>query len=483
MTDPSDHLEADSPPADELEKQASSSSGAIEDIAETTPQDERVAQLLGHTIDVPVLAQAVEKQEAADAADTLETLDEDEAAEILGQMDEQAAAEALAEMQTPLAVHVIEDLIDENLPLAVNLLGVMAPDDAADLLQEIGDSYREQVLSGMSLVTAAEYRKLIGYDAQTAGGLMTTDYLTLKDNQSVSSAIEKLRAQELPQGVHHLLVVGEDDRVVGAVGLRDLILSQSKTLINEIMNRTVKALRPDVDQEEVAREFDRYDYSTLPVIDLDGRLIGIVTVDDVIDIIRAEQTEDVQKSVGAGAFEAVYSGIGEKLRGRLPWLGISLAMTCGAACVVFFFEDLIKQQPMLVFLMPAIAAVVGNAGQQALMVTLRGIVLDEVRKERILPLLWRETLVGMVSGIVLGSILCLFIGLLAGWLLGAVAGMTMALAMTMGTLVGAGVPLIMRRLGFDPAQSASIFLIMITDALAFSFLLILARTILATASE
>ena len=132
--------------------------------------------------------------------------------------------------------------------------------------------------------------------------------------------------------------------------------------------------------------------------------------------------------------------------------------------------------------MPAIAAVVGNAGQQALMVTLRGIVLDEVRKERILPLLWRETLVGMVSGIVLGSILCLCIGLLAGWLLGVVAGMTMALAMTMGTLVGAGVPLIMRRLGFDPAQSASIFLIMITDALAFSLLLILARTILVSAS-
>ncbi|MCH8822307.1 MAG: magnesium transporter [Planctomycetes bacterium] len=482
MSEPTDQHEFDSPSDDEAGLQASSPSGAIEDIAETSPQDERVAELLEHTIDVPVLAEAVEQQEAADAADTLEALDEDEAAEVLEQMDEQAAAEALAEMQAPLAVHVIEDLIEENLPYAIKLLGVMAPDDATDLLQEIGDSYREQVLSEMSLATAAEYRKLIGYDAQTAGGLMTTDYLTLDDDQTVSGAIEKLRAQDLPQGVQHLLVVAEDDRVVGAVELRDLVLSQPSTPICDIMNRTVKAIRPDVDQEEVAREFARYDYSMLPVIDLDDRLIGIVTVDDVIDIIRAEQTEDVQKSVGAGAFEGVYSGIGEKLRGRLPWLGISLAMTCAAACVVFFFEDLIKQQPLLVFLMPAIAAVVGNAGQQALMVTLRGIVLDEVRKERILPLLWRETLVGMVSGIVLGSILCLCIGLLAGWLLGAVAGMTMALAMTMGTLVGAGVPLIMRRLGFDPAQSASIFLIMITDALAFSFLLILARTILVTAS-
>ncbi|MHC4130180.1 MAG: CBS domain-containing protein, partial [Planctomycetota bacterium] len=130
----------------------------------------------------------------------------------------------------------------------------------------------------------------------------------------------------------------------------------------------------------MAREFDRYDYAMLPVVDLDDRLIGIVTVDDVIDIIRAEQTEDVQKTVGAGAVEAVYSRLGEKLRGRFPWLGMSLVLTCVAAAVVLVFHDMISQYTTLAWLLPVIAAVVGNAGHQALAVTLRGIVLDEVRR-------------------------------------------------------------------------------------------------------
>ena len=456
----------------------------VEDVAETSPEDERVAQLLEHTIDVPVLAEAVQQQEAADAADTLEALDEEEAAEVLEQMDDQAAAEALAEMQGPLAVRVIEEEIDEDISYATKLIELMAPDDAVDLLQEIEDTYREEVLAAMPLATAGKLRQLIGYDPETAGGLMTTDYLVLKKGLNVAGAVDRLRAQDLPKGVHHLLVVGEDNRVVGTVELRDLVLGKPEQLLSEIMNRTVKAVRPDVDREEVAREFDRYDYSMLPVIDLDDRLIGLVTVDDVIDIIRAEQTEDVQKTVGAGAVEAVYSPLAEKLRGRLPWLVISLGMTFAAASIVLFFEDLIRKHSILVFLLPAIAAVVGNAGQQALMVTLRGIVLEEVRRERVAPLLIRETLVGLISGSALGLALFGGVWLLgnwvesASWQVGAVAGVTMALAMMVGTLAGTGIPLIMRRLGFDPAQSASIFLIMLTDALAFSFLLILSLTIL-----
>ena len=461
-----------------------SPSSPVEDVAETSPQDERVAQLLEHSIDVPVLAEAVQQQEPADAADTLETLDEEEAAEVLEQMDDKSAAEALAEMQGPLAVRVIEEEIEEDISYATKLIELMAPDDAVDLLQEIEDSYREEVLAAMPLATASKLRELIGYDPETAGGLMTTDYLVLDKTLSVAGAVDRLRAQELPKGVPHLLVVGEDNRVVGTVELRDLVLGRPEQVLSEIMNRTVKAVRPDVDREEVAREFDRYDYSMLPVIDLDDRLIGLVTVDDVIDIIRAEQTEDVQKTVGAGAVEAVYSPLAEKLRGRLPWLVISLGMTFAAASVVLFFEDLIRKHHILVFLLPAIAAVVGNAGQQALMVTLRGIVLEEVRRERVVPLLMRETLVGLISGSALGLALFGGVSLLgtivesASWQVGAVAGVTMALAMMVGTLAGTGIPLIMRRLGFDPAQSASIFLIMITDALAFSFLLILSLTIL-----
>ena len=454
----------------------------IEDVVEASPQDERVAELIEHTIDVPVLAEAVEQQEAADAADTLESLAEEEAADVLEQMDDQAAAEALAEMQTPLAVGVVQDLVDEDLGYAARLLGAMAPDDAADLLQELPVRFREKVLAAMPLADAAALRKLIGYDRESAGGLMTTDYLALRSDMTVSEAVEVIRAASIPEEIQHLMVTSNDGRIEGVVHVRDLLLGGREQGIGELMKATVKAVRPGVDREAVAREFARYDFSMLPVVDLDDRLVGIVTVDDVIDIIRDEQTEDVQKTVGAGAYEAVYSRVGEKFRGRFPWLVASLFLTGFAVIAVILFGDLIAERPILAFLMPVIAAVVGNAGHQALAVTLRGIVLDEVRRERVGPLVVREGMVGLFNGAGLG--LATFVILIlpfvpgASWQLGLVAGISIMFAMVVGTLAGAGVPLVMRSLGIDPAQSSAIVLIMITDALSFTTLLTLSSLLL-----
>ncbi len=459
----------------------------IEDVGEASPQDERVAELMERTIDVPVLASAVEQQAAADAADTLETLPEEDAADVLEQMDDRSAAEAISEMQMPLAAGLMQDLIEEELGYAARLLGLMAPDDAADLLQAMDESYREEMLAGMKLAAAAELRKLVGYGRESAGGLMTTDYLALREPMTVAEATDVVRAQAIPESAQHLLVVDDHGRLVGIIGLRDLLLGRPDQSIAELMKTTVKAVRPGLDREQVAREFDRYDYAMLPVVDLDERLIGIVTVDDVIDIIRAEQTEDVQKTVGAGAVEAVYSQVGEKFRGRFPWLGVSLVLTCLAAIVILLFGKMIAERPILAFLMPVIAALVGNGGHQALAVTLRGIVLDEVRRQRIWPLVLREGMVGLLSGAALG--LLIFLGLAglsqldvsvlgASWQLGLVAGISTMIAMVAGTLAGAGIPLIMRGLGIDPAQSSAIFLIMITDAVAFTTLLGLSFSLL-----
>ena len=446
----------------------------IEDVAETSPQDERVAELLEHSIDVSVLADAVQQQEAADAADTLETLQQEEAAEVLEQMDDQSAADALAEMQMPLAVGVMEDLVEDDLAYATRLLELMAPDDAADLLQAMGESYRQEALAALTLATAAQLRDLIDYDRESAGGLMTTDFLALKERMTVAQATDVIRASTIGPSVQHLLVVRDDGRLVGIIGLRDLLLAGPDHPIAELMNQTVKAVRTDLDREQVAREFDRYDFSMLPVVDLDDRLIGVVTVDDVIDIIRAEDTEDVQKSVGAGAVEAVYSGLGEKFRGRFPWLVVSLFTTCVAVIVVLQFENLIRELAILAVLMPMIAAQAGNAGHQALAVTLRGIVLEEVRPGRVVPLVLREGAVGLLTGLILGVVVGIALTLLSAvmdsvsWRLGVVAAVSMALSTGIGTLAGSSVPLLMRRLGADPATASAIFLIMITDAVAFA---------------
>jgi magnesium transporter len=455
--------------------------GIEEVTTETSPEDERVAELIAHTIDVPVLAEAVEQQAAADAADTLEQIEEEEAADVLEAMHEDTAAEALAEMQGPLAAGVIEDLIDESkAPYAGRLIEVMAPDDAADLLQELPDAYREDIYHSLPADVASRLRRLAGYREDSAGGLMTTDFVALHADETITDAVEKIRARTIPEDMHHLPVIDVDDVLVGVLGLRALLLNPPTALVGDIVDGSPKAIRSDLDREDVAREFDRYDLFMLPVIDDRQRLLGIVTVDDVIDIIREEQTEDVQKTVGAGGEEAVYSRLTEKFRGRFPWLVTSLFMTCAAAIVVLLFEDLIREQPILAFLMPVIAALVGNAGHQALAVTLRGIVLDEVRRERVRPLVVREALVGLLNGLGLALLMVLLVGGLsafvpsASWRLGIVAGVALAASMTMGTLAGAGIPLIMRRYGADPAQSSAIFLIMITDAVAFATFLGLA---------
>ena len=231
----------------------------------------------------------------------------------------------------------------------------------------------------------------------------------------------------------------------------------------------------------MARAFDRYDAFLLPVVDDSEHLLGIITVDDVLDIIREEHTEDAHRAVGAGAGEAVYSGVLDKFRGRFPWLVVSLFITAPSAWVVLQFEGLIGDLAILAMLMPIVAAVAGNAGHQALAVTLRGIVLDQVRDVRVAGMLRREVAAGLLSGLGLGLITAVAVGLLAtiidsaSWRLGAVVAGSLACSVCAGTLAGSVIPLAMRRLGADPAQSSAIFLIMITDAVSFASFLGTAR--------
>jgi len=446
-----------------------------------TPEDQRVAEMMEEeTIDVGALADAVERQEAPDAADTLEDLDEEEAAEVLEEMDAEAAAEALAEMKPVLAAGVIDDLFEEGkVDYAGHLLELMAPDDAVDLLQALHDEKRHALLRVMKREPARELGELITYDRESAGGMMTTDFLALRENMTVNQAIDTIRRVDIRENVTHALVTDDDNRLVGIVTLRKLLLSRPHDRIGDLMSRDVEAIVPDLDREAVAHTFDRYDYSILPVVDARGMLLGIITVDDVIDIIREEQTEDVQRTVGASAGEAVYSPLREKIRGRLPWLGASLGMMCGSASVVLLGEEMIERMPVIAFLLPAIAAVVGNGGQQAMMVTLRGIVLQEIRPDRVGPLLLREIIVGLFNGLLLGLAVFAVVLLLSGfidsatWRIGLIAGTAMMVSMTAATLAGTGIPLLMKKAGIDPALASSIILIMITDAVSFSTLLAL----------
>jgi len=441
-----------------------------------SPENERVADLMLHTIDVSALATAVTKQKAADAADTLEDLADTEATEVIELMEDRAAADALAEMESPLAASIVEDLIDEDRTKYVaSLLALMAPDDAVSIIRSIRNENIEPLLLSMSVQVARTLRQLCDYEEESAAGIMTTEFLSLRDSMTITQVVNLLRKEELSENVHDIPVTDGTDELVGIVSLRELLIGKGTATIHDTMSHKVAAVHSDIDREQVVREFDRYGYEMLPVIDTSNRLLGIITVDDVIDIIEEEQTEDVQKTVGAGAGEAVYSGIGEKLKGRMPWLVISAFMMLPATFVVFRFESLIQEVALLAVFMPLVAALAGNAGHQALAVTLRGIALDEVRRDRIIPLIRRELLVGVVSGITIGILVSLSLLLFGNsdfaTKLGIIIAVAMVVSMGVGTLTGASIPLIMRKCGADPAQASAIFLVMVTDAVAFSSLL------------
>lgn len=444
-----------------------------------TEAEQRFSQLVDEGAPAEELAREAETAEAPDAADFLETLQPDSSVEVVHTMEDEAAADALAHMQAPLAAGVVESLPPAE---AAGYLDKMDPDDAVDILQELDKPTADAVLRELAPRQAAALGALALYDKETAGGLMTTRVIRIRDGSTVAEAVTRIRAsREDDDELFYVYCVDERGRLTGVVNLRNMLLAMPDTPIAEIMSRDLAALRAGMDQEDVAREFERYDHVALPVLDEDDRLLGVVTIDDVIDTIRAEHTEDALKQVGAGASEVVYDTVRDKLRARAPWLVVNLAAAVLAALVILQFESSIKALPLLAVLMPVIANQAGNGGQQSLAVTLRGLVLGEVRRQRVGTLLLRETIFGLITGVIVGALLAAGIAVLGatgvidnGWRLGLVAAVAMAVSLAVGCFVGTGIPILMERLKFDPATASTVFLIMLTDMISFAAFLGLA---------
>jgi len=445
-----------------------------------TEVEQRLATLYDANAPTEELAREAEAAEAPEAADFLETLETEEAGRLVHSMADEAAAEALAHMELPLAATILCDLPASE---AAAYLALMDPDDAVDILQELEKPAAAEILGELPPRRAAALGALALYDPETAGGLMTTRVVRVPDDTTVNEAVRRIRAsaEQDEERFFYVYCVDSLGRLTGVVNLRALLLAEPETPINAIMSRELVALRATMDQEAVAREFERYDHVALPVLDERDRLLGVVTIDDVLDTIRQEHTEDALKQVGAGASEVVYDTVAKKLRSRSPWLVVNLGAALLAALVILQFEDAIAALPLLAVLMPVIANQAGNGGQQSLAVTLRGLVLGEVRRQRVGKLLLRETIFGFLTGVLVGAILAGGMAVLGAfemiegdWKLGLVAGVSMAVSLALGCLMGTGIPLLMERLKVDPATASTVFLIMLTDMISFAAFLGLA---------
>jgi len=430
-----------------------------------------------------VLASRIEEIPPADAAAVMAELPPPQAADVAEYLDPETAANILARMDTDRAATVIRDM---EAPEASLVLQHMDPDDRVDVLERVERPLHDQLVSEMDAEHADETRRLEQYPPDTAGGIMTTQVTALYEYITVDDAITLLRRlnQELEQ-MYYVYVIDSRRHLIGVLSMRDLILSDPSKRLRDIMITNVRSVPATMDQEQVAQLMRKYGYLALPVVDEQNKLIGLITLDDVVDVLQEEATEDVQRMFGAGAEERLSSPWHYSFKKRVWWLIVNLATAFLAAAVVAMFEETIAKLAILAAYMPIVAGMGGNASAQAMAVTVRGLAVGRVDRALMRHVLISQTLVGITTGVVIGlitmAIAILFHiseGVGTTLALGGVVCAALIINHTLACVSGAAIPFILKHLGFDPAQSATIFATTITDVVGFLALLGLAKLFL-----
>ncbi len=414
----------------------------------------------------------------ADRAEHLEQLPLDKQVCVLSHLPAEEAAEALAELDEALAGNVLENMDADD---AARLIAKMDPDDAVDILDEVEKDHRDILLSNLPADDADELRKLLAFDPDTAAGVMNTDIITVDMYSTVDEAIQCIRSElEEKEMPYYVYVVDRSTTLEGVISLRDLMLARPGTQVESMVNaQDVISVQFDADKSEVARLLGHYNFLCLPVVDREGHLMGVVTHDDVLDIIQDEASADMLGMVGAGQDESVDTPWKRSVLMRLPWLIINLCTSSLSAFIVSLFEGSIAQMALLAVLMPMVANQAGNTGQQALAVMIRQLATESFDTRRAWMAVLRESKIGLGTGIVMALVAFVGVILLSGNRdLATVMGVSLLLDMLLGAMAGGGIPLILRYLGRDPAQASSIFLTALTDSGGFFIFLGLATVFL-----
>jgi magnesium transporter len=414
--------------------------------------------------------------EPADLAEVLTALDERERVSAVQALPPEISSQALAEM--PEEAHAEETLAALDPDLAAEIVEELDDDDAADILGELDRTTQEQILAAVE--DRSEVDQLLRYDEETAGGLMTTHMVTVPDTVTAGQALEEIRRQaEEVEDFYQVFVVDADSRLVGALPFKDLVISRPDRPVREFMIPAEIFVTPDLDQEEVARVMARYNLPSVPVVDEQGHLLGRVTFDDVIDVVEAETTEDLLKFGGVSPDEELAADWQSSVKSRLPWLSLNLLTAFLAGAVVYSFQQTIQRTLALAVWMPIIAGMGGNAGTQALAVTVRRLALGLLPVKVFTRVVGKEMLVGIINGLAIGMVVGLVATMMGeGPRLGLVVFLAMVGNLMVAGFAGAFIPILLERMGVDPAVASSIFVTTFTDVCGFLLLLGLAGALL-----
>ena len=414
------------------------------------------------------LRQTISDMNTTDIAIAMSEMKDEDSLKMFRILPKDMAADVFADLEPDIQQYIIRSLSDRE---ASGIIDNLMADDATDLLEEMPASVVKRILANASPETRADINHLLQYPEDSAGSIMTVEYVDLKEDMTVSDAIERIRKKGVDsETINICYVVSKQKVLVGTVALRYLLIMKPEEIIGDIMNTNVISINTMTDQEEAARMFQTYGFTAMPVVDNENRMVGIITIDDVVDILEEEATEDIEKMAAIVPSDKPYPKVGilETYKNRIPWLLFLMISATFTGAIITGFEDALSAYVVLTAYIPMLMDTGGNAGSQASVSIIRGLSLKEIEFEDIFKIIWKEIRVAVLCGLTLA--VANFIKLILldrlAVTVAAVICLTLLIVVLIAKLVGCCLPMLASKVGFDPAVMASPFITTIVDALS-----------------
>ena len=414
------------------------------------------------------LRQTISEMNTVDIATAMGEMENEDSLKMFRILPKDMAADVFADLELDAQQYIIRSLSDRE---ASNIIDNLMADDATDLLEEMPANVVKRILANASPETRADINHLLQYPEDSAGSIMTVEYVDLREDMTVADAIERIRKKGVDsETINICYVVTRQKVLVGTVALRYLLIMKPDEIIGDIMNTNVISINTMTDQEEAARVFQKYGFTAMPVVDNESRMVGIITIDDVVDILEEEATEDIEKMAAIVPSDKPYPKVGifETYRSRIPWLLFLMISATFTGAIITGFEDALSAYVILTAYIPMLMDTGGNAGSQASVSIIRGLSLKEIEFEDIFKIIWKEIRVAVLCGLTLAGanfVKLIFIDRLS-ITVAAVICLTLLIVVLIAKMVGCCLPMLASKLGFDPAVMASPFITTIVDALS-----------------
>ncbi|MBR2388662.1 MAG: magnesium transporter [Clostridia bacterium] len=422
----------------------------------------------------------INEMNTIDSAEYLSTVAPENLPKVLRLLKKDKAAEIFAELESDVQEMIIISFSDRELSAILNELYI---DDVMNMLDELPASIVNKILKNADKQKRAEINRFLKYEEDSAGSVMTSEFVRIRSNMTVSEAVEYIRKTGAKKETVYVIYVTDATRVLkGTVGLRDLLFAQDYEIISDIMNEAVISALTTDDRESVAMKISKYDLLALPIVDSEERLVGIVTVDDALDVIEEEATEDIERMAAMAPSDKPYlkTGVFEIFKNRIPWLLLLMISSTVTSAIISHYEAALASMVILTSFIPMLMGTGGNAGSQSSVTIIRGISLDEIKMGNIFKVLFKELRVSILCGAVLAIATFIKVILIdrASVAVSFVVALTLLAAIIVAKLVGCSLPILAKRLGFDPAVMASPFITTIIDAVTLILYFAIASSLL-----